>query len=277
MQNDELITLSHGALESSTVNAMFGMLPMGIETPSGIVSSYTFRPPKMGVQKRLGEIKARRDLIKRPGRLIAYFLGAALASLNGEDMSILDEDEAALRVARLPVGDVFYLLYAHYAMSNRRGFRLDGFACGSCGAGFDAIRVDVGGIEVTRIPPGQDRHPTARIELFEGFPFRGETATSVTVRPPVWVDTFWSLSASQFNNAAIISASIIKGGIVEVNGQHQTVTAEELDELWPEDASLIEDALGLITPSTDQVVEIVCPTCGSKQHTDVPWQDLAFG
>lgn len=266
-------------LRPTSLADLLGNLPHGTLQEGG--TPYTFRPPNLGTQKRLGAVAGNVELQKRPGRLAAYWLATALDSLAGEPMSG-KADADALRVARLPIGDLLTLMFAWQREAHPEGLALPGSSCGTCGADFGTVRVNLDTLQVNALPEGVglERRPTALVGLHRGFPFpKDRIVRSVVVRPPAWIDTLWDVGRDGWNNPALIRARMFRAAIAAVDTiPAPSVPEAALDELWPQDADLLDDAIGQVSPGPDLEVFVDCPSpgCGERNRTILDWRTPGF-
>ncbi len=257
-------------------------LPSGAFTAGARVRTYDFNAPTMGLRKRLGAVASRKDLGNWPGRKIAYWLAVALRELGGVPMATEASgkalDEAALRVAALPAGDVLALVVGWHRATKPSGFPLGTSGCGVCGAAFDKITVDLGDLETEEYPAAADtEEPIGSVGLIHGFPIAGVTAKTVAVRPPSWLGTFWRLSVDQWRNDELVKATLVEVAIVANDAVDiPRVPSASVDEMLPEDVDLIDAALKRLMPSPSLAIEVECPSCGARNATSIDWQDPDF-
>lgn len=290
-------TITAHELVRTTMGELGNNLPHGVLQPGGALTSFGFLPPTMGQKKRLGAVKARKDLRKYPGKLVAYWLAEALAELCGKDMTKGSLDERALQVAKLPVGDVLYLLFAYQRIEKPDGFPLTATGCGVCGASFDSILVDLDSMVAFRLPRDGDEYPeghdqageamtvataaeppTCRVGLVEGFEYpKGKTVHTVLLRPATWLATWWPLGDGQVHNDELLRAKTIRAMIAGVDTcAAKVVTEAAIDELLPRDVHLIDEGAGLITPTLHLGIEVTCPDCLATNQAVLDWGDPAF-
>lgn len=260
-------------LFTTTVADLGNTLPSGLQVEGGRLRDFELLPQTMGLQKRVGALRVRKDLAKAPAKLAAYMVGVSLRSLCGQDMTTKSDDERALAVGRLPIGDVFFLFYGIYRARHRRGYALEGFRCSGCGASFESLRVDVGDVECTAVG---EAAPTARVQLFEGFPHAEGTATLLELATPSYAEVFWDMSEDMMQNTALVQSEMVRHAIRSTNVRSGPVPSSSTDELIYEDLEVIGEALEAISVSTDQDVEVTCPSCRQDQIVEVPWQSLGF-
>lgn len=265
-------------LEDVTLAELGGELAHGLITDGGVIRSYTFKPPTLGTRKQLGAIRGNPELRKHPGKLLAHWLGAALSELCGVDMTALKEAEAGMVAARLTVGDFLLLLFAWNQASHPEGLPLALSGCGKCGHPFDNVNVDLGTLQVSRLPlegVGYDSPPLARVGLKTGFPWKGDKVSAVLVRPPTWLGTYWTLSRQQWSNTELLTARIVRDCIVgtDVGGRPNDAA---LDHMWPADINLIDEGMAEIAPTPDLQVTVECPACGASNNDQLDWQSVGF-
>lgn len=263
----------------TTMNALGDRLPHGLLTPEGAQRDFEFRPPTMGTRKQLGALKGRKDLSKRPGMFVAYWLAHALRSLCGRDLAAMKEAEAALLVARLTYGDILYLIFRWQQLGAPDGLELPAEGCGKCGAPFSEVLVDVGTLTVGELPAdaSQANPPRARLGLTRGFPMGALKVSTVLLQPPTWMDTFWVLSTEQWSNTELIRAQLLKASVCGVDAAEvQAVPMSAIDELWPVDVRAIDEATSRVTPTPDLRIVVPCPECGTPNETALDWRSADF-
>lgn len=270
-----------GGLVSTTLSELGGALP-GTFGPGGGRIPYTFNPPTMGTLKRIGELRARKD-VNTPGKLAVAALVRALATLGSRDLAQGAEGAHAAEVAKLSIGDVLTLTFAWQLARAPEGVELKDQACARCGEAFETVRVDLGTLKVRALPElGEGAEPpAARVGLRRGFKLPdGSKVTTVLLRSPSWADVFWLLDEKGWANPALIQAFTLKGAIAGTDAEHDgirpSVTMREIDQLWPEDVALIEEALAQIVASPDLRVECRCPSCGADNLIGLSWADPGF-
>lgn len=263
-------------LEITTLDDLGGTLP-------GSGKAYRFRPPTVGTRKQLGMVQANGELKKYPARLVAHYLATALLELGGEDLAAMKPDAAALAVAALPVGDVIALSLAWKGAGKPRGVNIGEGRCGACNADFAEILVKLGELEAKAAPaaPGGARRLedlVASVGLFQGFPYpAGKVARTVLVRPPRWIDTWWSLGRSGWENAELIRAALLRASIVAVDsGPMATLPESAIDGIWPDDQELIDQVLDRITPGPVTSVAVTCPSCSAENSAGIDWMAVGF-
>lgn len=268
------------ALVQTTMGELGDHLPHGILTPTGRDTSFEFLPPTLGTEKRLGALGTRKDLGDKPFRHAAFYLGQALRSLCGQDLTGMKPEEAALAVARLPVADVLYLVFARQALARDGVLQVSVPGCTACPAEYDSVNVQLSTVEVTRLPDEatRDNPPVVRLGLTRGFPFpAGKKVSTVLLKPPAWVDSLWPLTAGAANNSSVVNAALMGAAIcgVDTCGLRQ-IPAQALDEIWPVDFEAINEALAEITPTPDLTVRFACPACGAEQSATLDWARADF-
>lgn len=259
-------------LQNSTLGALGARLP-----ESGL--TFTMRAPTMGVQTRIGALRSRKDLKGRVGRLTAYALALALEELGGQTCGTDGRalDEAALRIAQLSIGDVLYLSLYRKMLAEPDGISLEGGACPKCAAEFGTVTVPLEDVAVAVAAPGSDP-PRARVGLRHGIPLpNGARIRTVLLRPPVWADTFWLLTAEAAENPQLLRILVLKSAICgnDLNDA-PTLLREILEEMTPADAARLEAVLEEITPTPDMRVEVACPKCGAEAASAINWSDGSF-
>lgn len=266
-------------LRHTTMGELGDHLPHGILTATGRETAFEFLPPTLGTEKRLGALRTRKDLADKPFRHAAFYLGQALRSLCGQDLTVLKVEEAALAVAKLPVADVLYLVFARQALARDGKLSLSVPGCSSCPAEYDAVNIDLASVEVTELPEdaGRDNPPLIRLGLVKGFPLQGQKVSTVLLKPPAWVDSLWPLTAAAAQNNSVVNASLLGAAIcgVDTCGLRQ-IPPQALDEIWPVDFEAINEALAEITPSPDLNVRFACPSCGAEQGAVLDWARADF-
>ena len=281
-------------LVRTTLGELAGELPHGLLKPDGAPTTYAFNPPTVGTRKRLGALKGRKDLDQKPGMHTAYWLATALSHLDGVPMASLKIDEAALRVAQLTIGDILYLLFAWQHWSRPDGLPLTATGCGVCGHPFDQITVDLGTLEVMRLPRAGDQDeegaelppaslenpPLCRVGLHKGMPHGDKHVQTVMLAPPKWVDTIYKVGKGQMHNNQLLRAVTLQAQIVAASGIERMtrLPMEAIDELWPVDVEAIDRAAELVTPTPNLEVEVACPseTCDAINRTVLDWQEPVF-
>ncbi len=260
-------------LVTITMGELGDRLPQGID---GLETTFTLKRPNNKVRRALGAITGQIDLKKHPGRMICHWLAEAVATLNGEALTGSAEKKA-LQIARLPAGDVLYLIFAWKRNASRRGLRIGGAACGACDKEWGDVRVKLDTLEVTRLEAGADS--TAVIGLYDPWPWDSDKeVNSVLIRPPIWLDCYWNLSASGWRNAQLVTSQIFRASIkgVDCGELPGFIPDASLDEMLPDDEELLDDALEKITPTLDMTIEVKCPDCGKTNQTALDWMDQGF-
>lgn len=264
-------------LVKTTIDDLGTALPHGPLTHRP--TTVEFHPPTMGVQKRQGALRTRKDLAKRTGKMIPYFLAVAIKSAPGLGLTG-DLDKDALAIARLTVGDVLHLLCLWQRVSRPKGLEIGvPGGCTSCGTEIGSVHVDIGTIEVTALPTeaSPENPPIARVGLHLGFPLQGKTVRTVLLKPAAWIDSFWGLTDEQWANpvlwrAASFQGSIIGNDVIDM----PKIPMSALDELMPDDMDLIDEALAEISPTADLSVDVECPECKATVQTAVDWMNPDF-
>lgn len=275
-------------LRATTLAELGQDLPHGLWHPQhGYLRSATFRPPLMGLQKQLGALRTRKDLRNHPGRYAAYYLATAMATLGSVDLAAMKEDARALLVAALPIGDVLYLLLRYQFEVHEDGLRMPGATCGACGHEFERIRMDVATVACSLLPEtdrdgqalGLQNPPRARVALRRGLPWpKDGRAMTVLVRPVSWLDAHWNLQMSEWLNPGLMAAHLIRAGICGADSAAvpAMLPVDVVDELWPVDHELIDEAMDRITPSPEMRLEVDCPACRKTNEMPINWRDPDF-
>lgn len=270
-------------LVPSTMRELGNRFPCG-SRHHGPLAPFEFRPPNLGTLKAIGELKARgkKDL-NTPGKLGCASLVRALTAFDGRDTSQGSEGSHVAALSQFTVGDVLYLGFAWQAEREPEGIEIRDQACGRCGGAFPSIRLDVRTLKVTTRPETvTDAEPlTVRVGLRRGFKLPdGQKVTTLLLRPPSWSETFWALDETGWNNAALLQAWTFKAAICGTDASHDgirpSITFREIDQLWPEDCRLIDEALSKITPTPELRVEVTCPDCGADSLIGMDWSHPDF-
>lgn len=272
-------------LINTTMGALEGNLPHGFLTVEGRATSFGFRPPTMGTRKRLGAIAGRPKIKRIPGKHVCYWLANALLELAGEDWAApaspdsKEEHKRALRVAKLTIGDVLFLMFAWQYHARPKGLPLSADSCGACGQSFHQVLVDLATLECVALPDdaSEGNPPVARVALPQGFPHLDKEVGTVLVAPPKWVDVFWDLPAQQWTNRDLVRAHMIKAEVVGLDTAKLAILPmEAVDEMWPDDVDAIDGVASMITPSPILEIEVPCPRCQSVNRTVLDWQTPDF-
>jgi len=286
-------------LVPTTLGELGNTLPHGFLKDDGSPTTFEFNPPNMGTRKKLGALNLRKDLKKSQGKHTAYWLATALRELDGQKMSDLKLDAAALKVARLSAGDVLYLTMAYQYQTTPDGLQLDANGCGVCGQAFDSITVDLADLDVLRLPRPGDVYPEdhdlagepmpvpttadpprVRTRLRRGFEWpTGNQVHTVLVQPPTWSGTFWQVASTQMGNNMLLRAFTMKAAICGIEGSPAPkVTMEAIDQLWPFDVDAIDDAAEMVTPTPILAISVACPNpqCEAENHTMLDALDPVF-
>lgn len=260
-------------------------LPLGLfHGEAGHVSTFEWNPPVVRTKKRLGALKARKDLKRHPAKFVSYYLATALSKLGPWDLNALKVEEAARLVSLLSFGDTIYLLFSWQGINQPDGFKLVGSGCGQCGQPFDEVLVDAGSLEVSQLPPTDvdgnpwtaTNRPLAVVGLSKGAPFGPETVKTLGLSPAPW-NVLWSLGETAFTNPDLRAALMIKGSGCANDANDATVIPDGLvDELWPQDVQAIDNALGLVTPTPDLRIVVPCPNCGAENQDVLDWSRPDF-
>lgn len=261
-------------------------LPQGIfDAEVGHIRDFEFNPPIMRIRKKMGALKSRKGLTKHPGRYVAYFLAEALASLGPWDMNKLKVDEAALRVARMSLGDVIYLLMRWHELGHPEGLPLPAFSCGACGTSFAKVSADLSSLGLVVLPDNDcdgnpftyENQPRVRLGLRKGIPSPKGHASTVLLKPPTWMDSFWSLDANNWRNDELRSCLVMKGAICGTDSDDLAVVPlSAIDEVWPDDQQRIDSALALVVATPDLGVELPCPECAYTNRLHIDWSSPDF-
>lgn len=271
-------------LNQTTMGALGDVLPLGLFIDDGRHRDLTWHPPTMGTRKRLGGLRGRKDLEGSPGRFVSYWLATALKSIGGLELASMKVERAALLTGQLCVSDVIYAVLRWQVAARPDGLPLRGRGCGVCGASWDQVNVDLASLEVTELPGvdqdgeayGPDHLPVARVGLLRGLPFQEGTIQTLLLKPPSWVDSMGKLVDRQLSNQALRAALTIRGSICGTDAGPRTLPLAVLDELWPEDERLIDQALEKIVPTPNLEIAVPCPECGAENADILDWQDPGF-
>ena len=277
----EVLPMDPGAFEvahkliSTTLGDRVDRLGHGFADSHGMAQDYSFRPPNLGTRKRLGALQGDRKLTSKPGLYFAHWMGTALLNVGGRDLTAMKRGQAALEVARLPLGDFLLLMFAWQHSAHPEGLPVGLPGCVSCGIPFDDVTVDLATLELKVLPDGvtAEDPAVARVGLRKGFEFRGEAVRTVMLRPPTWLDVYWPVSAAQWRNSALLQERVLRGAIyaTDANGKVK-LPAGALDELWPVDLDLMNEALGQLVPFPIMTVEVPCPVCDQLNSEVLDWQ-----
>lgn len=264
-------------LEPTTIGQMVNQLPTGKNVEGSLERGFEFLPMNMGLRKRVGALQGRKDLRGRAGKMICFVLGKSLKTLCGQDMRQKSDDERALMVAQLPVGDVFYLAFCRYHHAHKKGFPLGQFECGTCGASLASVRVDISTMELSKVPDGVDGSKmSCHVGLVDGFDFNGDRYEEIRLKSPRWLDFLWKLTDEQANNGPLIESVLIEASVSGTNIKEGRLAEQAIDELTPDDVDLISKGLDAVVPQVDAHVEFECPSCGSETTIEVPWHVSGF-
>lgn len=288
--NIKIAPLEPGKIEASHALVETTMAELGDRFPCGCrahgpLAGFGFKPPTLGTLKAIGELKSRqaKDL-NTPGKFGAASLVRALEAFDAKATSEGAEGAHVARLATYTVGDVLYLGFAWQAAREPDGIELRDQGCARCGEAFASIRLDVRTLKVRARPETvtEGEPLSARVGLRRGFTMPGgEKVSTVLVRPPSWSDTFWGLDEKGWQNEALVSAWTYKAAIAGTDADHgpgirPVITMREIDQLWPEDGRLIDEALAKITPTPDLRVDVSCPECGADNLIGMAWQSADF-
>jgi len=272
-----------GPLETLTLGELDGTLPHGFVRGPELVRSYRFNAPKMGLRRKIGELRQKPKIAGSLGRLTAYVLALALESIGGEPMP-KQREKAALLVAGLTVGDVFALSMDWRRVCAPRGIKFEDGSCGHCGSGWSSVRINLDTVGVRALPADATAadSPRARVGLYDGIPFGEGTVQTVVVKPPTWLDFLWGVHGEAQNNKTLLRARTLGAAIcatdIEVGGRPiQRLPLQALDELMPDDEALLDETISRIVPTPEMVVEVDCPDCGQKNVVPMdPWNNPGF-
>lgn len=260
-------------LQTVSLAELGDRLPFG--GPEG--RELTLRPPVFGVRKKQGAVKGRKDLQRHPGRLTIAWLLPAIASLQGQPVEAEKEPENALRLSRLSFGDVLYVMMRWQVLSYPEGWPIGDATCGLCGGELRGIRVDLNEIPITALPEDGVEAPTIEVGLRRGFAVgsRG-TVKALRLRPPSWTAVY-NLGTEGWANGEVMRSKLLADAIcgTDIEGLER-VPEEALDNLWPEDLTILDEALETITPTPDMEIEVDCPHCQGKNSTKIDWKDPGF-
>lgn len=268
-------------LEKTTMGELGDRLPNGSSGIGKELAGCAFHAPNLGTLRRVGELKARKDLTL-PGKRAAYSLARVLTELEGVEFGKRKEELDALDVARLPVGDVLYLAFRWQFHKEPDGLQLTNQGCSTCGASYPEIEVDLSGLEVDTRPHGLEEPLRVRVGLRRGFDnVDGSRVSTVLLQSPTWLQTFWGLGQEGWGNPDLIRSWTFKAAICGTDAPHEgirpTISMREVDQLYPVDARLIEEALATVIATPDLQVQLpACPKCGAKTLVGLDWTDPGF-
>lgn len=263
---------AEGELETLPLSELSDRLPYGAALSE---PTFLFSPPTFGTRKKQGAVRTRKDLARHPARATIYWLVAALRRLGGVDLPA-KEDEAALVVAKLSFGDVLFLLLRWQVESYPDGYPVGAASCGHCGGEMAGIRIDLGAAPIT-IRKGGAGAVAVEVGLRRGFPVGRGTVKVVRLEPPTFF-ALWNLGTEGWANPEALRGKLLADAIVATDLEGiDRVPEAALDELWPEDLALVDEALAAITPTPDLEVEVPCPHCGGKNSTTIEWRNIPFG
>lgn len=265
------------ALVQTTLGARGPMLPLGLPGLLG-VTGFSLRPATVGLAKRLGALRERKDLKAKAGQLIAHLVGASLYSLGGQvfDQTPEGTAAAALAVSKLSAADVMYICLS-IILEGGDPLHIDGGACHACATALGRIAVDVGTVETTTLVGAHADLPRARVGLLRPLVTARGSATTVLLRPPTWGETFWDVPAADLGNGAAIQARLLLACVEATDSEAvPRILPGFLDDVPVRLAAQIVAALEKITPTPDMRVEVACPACGAENARALPWQTAVF-
>jgi hypothetical protein len=266
-------------LERISAADLGSYLPCGFPKDDGARTSFAFLPPTMGQRKRLQEVVGRKEIKRWPGRVTAYWLARALEHLDGKPMAEYGtQDAQALAVARLSAGDVLHLMFAWQRLAHPKGFPVSIDACPRCGEAWGRVLVDLSTLDVHVRPVAATRADplVARLALPDGLPGPGGRVSTVLLRCPTWLDTFWTLTETQWSNSETIRCTMFKGAIIGTDAAVPMLTDAMLDELMPEDCNALDEALDRISPTPDLQIDVSCPRCEESTSVGLNWRQADF-
>lgn len=279
-------TIGAVRFESETLAENPTQLPMGLFGPEGRQRDCAFRRPTMGLRRRIGALKTRKDLRHKLGLFISAYVTTACSVIAGQDLDKLSEAQRMLLVGRLSVGDVLWLMAAVQFGADPEGVSLEDRVCGACGGELGAIQLDLSGLRVDVLPdsdpdgrPYSVEHPPAvQVVLRDGIPYKGQTIRRVQMQPPVWGRTFAAVKNELLNNNVVLEQLLFRSAIrqVDINPHLKELPQPVLDELMPHDTRLLNAGVEAVSASPDFRVEFICPFCGAEQTEVLPWNDARF-
>lgn len=291
------VVVSH-ELVKCEVGSILGTVPGGKLTADGSATSYELRPPIVGVKRKLGELRSRKDLKDKPGRYVAEWLAIACSAIGDVNLEGAAAGAGALAVCRLHVGDVLFLMLASRLHASEDKLGLPDLECPHCDAEITGASVPVTDLEVMRFPRPADEEvivngathfvsvgnpPLARVGLKHGVDLgNGKRAYTLLFRSPLWGDTMWGLSGAQWANPTEIGVRTILGTCCgcELEGVALTdagrLTLEQLDGMHERDLELCEEAINRISPTPILAALLDCPACGKEIPTAIDWRVPGF-
>lgn len=281
------------ALVACTIGSLLGSLPGGV-VATGAPTTYTLRPPTMGLRRRLSELRERKDLRDRPGKHLTEWIGLSLETLDGEAVAGQKPGAVPLTLSRCGVGDLIFLALVA-RLEAHGGGRLDlpDGVCQACGGDLRGLGVAIEDLEVMRYPRAPDEGgavsvanpPLVRVALRYGIDVGGgRRASTLMLRSPTWGEVMWGLSRRQFGDTVSVGIATIRACTVgcDVEGSPLAsgaqLTAEQVDDLHAIDGAALEEALDQLTPAPLLQVDIDCPHdgCGAPHTVRLDWRDPDF-
>lgn len=242
------------------------LLPSG-DQPS---RSFAFMPWRTRDEKIVCGVRDK-DRAITPAGFAGVVMAHFLTDFAGHNFAGLTMPERRLQIARSYAGDIFSVWFQlrREAMGEDLDIQL---ACGSCRYEF-TLGVDLSTVTVKCAEDGADLR--RKVPLRDGFDWKGETATAVTLEPLRW-GFYESINASL--NTGEIKARAAARAIVEVNGKPLAAPLPEsaLDDLSKRDFEAITATLDSENLGPDLAVQEYCPKCGSKVLRQIPWMYDSF-
>lgn len=257
-------------MEKITLAERGNVLSHGLAAGGQHVRGFAFKPWRTKDEKAVCEVRDKNRAITAAAfasEVLAHFL----TEWCGVAFGPLKQSERRLHLAQALAGDVL-----HAWIQLRRQALGDDFevplSCRSCRTEF-AYEIDLSTMEVNVAADGENLR--RKVELRDGFEWRGQDVREVTVQPLRWT-VYEGLNASL--NTGTLKVRSIASAICELDGQPLLAPLPEhaLDltkwDLESVAATIENENLG-----PDLAIEDFCPQCGAKVRQSFPWTyDLFF-
>lgn len=262
-------------------------LPLGHLVGGAVARGYEFKPATNRVSQALGAIKARPELKRRPGRLVATCLAEALSSLGDQAFTgekPPSEGDRLNAVSGLPFIDVVSLVFARAV--HRRALLTPIPAppatdCPKCHKAVTELQLV---LAQTRLPVWDwtpDNPVRAVVALSAPLVVGGKSTTKVILGPPAWGRAINDLSEAGIENdqefdARLATASIMGGDDGVEGGFWASLLPQMLDDVSDWDMELLIAASRGVGADIVPIVQAICPHCEEMNGIPLSWRQVPF-
>lgn len=262
----------------------------------GELTAFEMNAPTLQIKRAIGAAVNQKQNRDRPGIAFCYALANSVRSIGGVSVcqptrqALLygaegkeSVGEVALRIARLPVGDVMRLVIAQHATATKGGkIRIAADACEACESRIGTVEVAIAEetpLRVLRPQVCAAEPPRGWVGLHDGIELEdGRVVRAVQIAPPTWHAALWQATAKQFAEPVSLVAIMHAAAIVDTDLEGvSSVSTQDLEfSLSEEDADLLDEATGQVAPAPVFLVGVTCPQCGHVNREPINWMNLDF-